>query len=410
MSDEMRPAHGRHRRHAGEGAPGADFADALLEAFARERIEAEHLPPTGVRTALPGGGTTDLDFADAFREAAAMPPADLPGFAAGVVRGLMRGFRRRGVPLGTHYPLPADDAAGHAVLRALEGHGFSPVFLDPDTIGLKAPDGTAGKFDARGYRSAVEGRLPEEVEALAADFARDCAQEHARMSEQERGRPPAQPAGGADPGSLRIRLHAEETLARELTEEMRASLVTRPLAPGLWETVAVDGPDSVQMLTRAALQRTGTSPEQAFRTAVDNSLGEPAEVSRHEGPGGIPLVHIGGDHLFMAAHVHALDRALGGAPPSGALVALPVPQVVIAHPIDGHHPIAALETVQEVAARFAEGDKPITGQVYWWRPGGGLDGRPDLRPVRVDVDHAAKSIALYADDDFHQVVSAFTVP
>ncbi|MDA2803950.1 hypothetical protein [Nocardiopsis suaedae] len=397
MSDEMTPAHGRHRRDAAEGAPGPDFASALLEAFSRERIQAEQIGPAGFRMALPGGGTTDLDLADASREAAGLPPGDLPEFAAGVVRGMMRGFRRRGVPLGTHYPLPQDDTVGHTVLRALAGQGFSAVFLDPGTIGLKT-EGFAGKVDARGYRSAVEGRPMADVEALAADFARDCARDLGRASHQPES------VSGDGVQALRLRLYPESAL----TEEIRAGLVTRELAPGLWETVAVDFPDSVQALQRSALDGTGASPEQAFQAAIRNSVEEPAEITPHEGPGGIPLVHIGGEHPYMAAHVHALDRALGGAPPSGALVALPVPQVVIAHPIGGHHPIAALETLQEVAAHFVQGDKPITDQVFWWRPDGAPDARPDLRPVRVEVDHGAKSIALYADDDFRRLVEAFS--
>ncbi|WP_239648664.1 hypothetical protein [Nocardiopsis chromatogenes] len=396
MSDEMTPAHGRHR--AAASAPGPDFASALLEAFSRERIQAEHIGSAGIRVALPGGGTTDLELADAFREAGGLPPGDLPEFAAGVVRGMMRGFRRRGVPLGTHYPLPQDDGAGHTVLRALEGQGFSAVFLDPGTIGLKTPDGFAAKIDARGYRSAVEGRPAAEAEALAADFARDCARDLGRVTHQP------ETVSGEGVQALRLRLYPESAL----TEEMRAGLVTRELAPGLWETVAVDFPDTVQALQRSALDQTGASPEGAFQAAIRNSVDEPAEITPHEGPGGLPLVHIGGEHPYMAAHVHTLDRALGGVPPSGALVILPVPQVVIAHPIGGHHPVAALETLQDVAAHFVQGDKPITDRVFWWRPGGGPDGRPDLRPVRVEVDHEARSIALYADDDFRQMVEAFS--
>ncbi|MET9245252.1 hypothetical protein [Nonomuraea sp. NPDC003709] len=53
-----------------------------------------------------------------------------------------------------------------------------------------------------------------------------------------------------------------------------------------------------------------------------------------------------------------------------------------------------MESMQAVTRTMNEqGDKGISSQVYWWRPGQDDGGVPDLRPVEVEVDHQEKSIA-----------------
>ncbi|MBB5434647.1 hypothetical protein [Nocardiopsis composta] len=383
------------------------FGQVMVAAFADARIEAEYVPPAGVRVVLPDGRSTEMDLSAAFQHVAAeVPEAEQPDFAAGVVRGMMRSFRRSGIRIGTHYPLPADDAAGHALLAAFREAGHRPVFEEPGVLSVELGDGGKAVLKVDRYRAAAEGASEQEMRVQAAEFAAAAARDFARGEEQS-------DHTGGDTAALRLRLYPEGML----TEELRRAVVTRELADGVWETVAVDHPDSVQPLSRGAVEGPGAQPiDRLFQAAVENSLAEPSEVSEHE-YNGVKLLHIGGEHFYMAAHAHVLGRYLGRYAPleNGALVAFPVPQVVLINPFGAGHPIAAMEAMQELAERFVEGDKPISAQVFWWRPRAAeladpgrapaQDHRPDLRQVRVEVDHEAKSVSIYGDEDFRALLN-----
>ncbi|MFW5416411.1 hypothetical protein J0910_07290 [Nocardiopsis sp. CNT-189] len=383
------------------------FGQVMVAAFADARIEAEYVPPAGVRVVLPDGRSSEMDLSAAFRHVEAeVPEAEHPDFAAGVVRGMMRSFRRSGIRIGTHYPPPADDAAGHALLEAFRQAGHRALFEEPEVLAVEYGDGRKGVFKVDRYRAAAEGAYEQEVRGQAAEFVAGTVRGFAQGEAQS-------DHVGGDTEALRLRLYPEGML----TEELRGSVVTRSLADGVWETVAVDHPDSVQPLSRSAAEGPNAQPfDRLFQAAVENSLAEPFEVSEHE-MHGVKLLHIGGEHFYMAAHAHVLGRYLGRYAPleNGALVAFPVPQVVLVNPFGAGHPIAAMEAMQDLAASFAEGDKPISPQVFWWRPSAAeqadpgrapaQDHRPDLRQVRVEVDHEAKSVSIFGDEDFRALLN-----
>jgi hypothetical protein len=208
-----------------------------------------------------------------------------------------------------------------------------------------------------------------------------------------------------------VRLYSDADLA----EELRNSLVTRPLAPGLWETVVVDYPDSIMPLQRELIE--DENEDAVFGRALAMSLAkEPHEVATYE-MYGVPLMHISGVHRYVgAAHLHVLARHVPPASvPFGALVAFPIPELLLVHPIGQTQVFAAMEAMQALAAKhFEVGEKAISPQVYWWRPGayerldeqralsGGLV--PDLRPVHAEIDHEAGRVGLHGDDDFARTV------
>ena len=109
-------------------------------------------------------------------------------------------------------------------------------------------------------------------------------------------------------------------------------------------------------------------------------------------------MHVGEQHRYVGAHAQVLARHLPGPLPFGALVAFPLPEYVLLHAIGTDaHLVLAIKTAQDVAAKLAgSGEKPISPQVYWWRPGeyertdertALFGGRvPDLVPVGVQVE------------------------
>jgi hypothetical protein len=298
----------------------------------------------------------------------------------------------------TRTPAPRDesymtmnpnDVVATALIDAFAQRGYPCSLPDPNTLAVTFRDGSQARADISEWRAHAGRNSREALPGLAAQYADRAVQAF------ERG--PAAPSGGGarrllEEGSLRVRLYPESAL----DERMRAALLTRPLAPGLLETVVADLPDSIVPLNRADL---GDVPEhEAFGAALARSVeAEPHYVQATE-VDGVKIAHIGEQHRYIGAHAHVLRRHFPGPLPFGALVAFPLPEYVAVHEI-GHDPhlVLALKTMQEAAARLAgSGERPISPQVYWWRPGeyermevraGFYSGRvPDLRPVGVQIE------------------------
>jgi hypothetical protein len=275
-------------------------------------------------------------------------------------------------------PHPDADAAGNALLDAFRAAGFPVRFVDQQRVGVQLADGSEAVTDISRYRAEVAGASPEALAAKAAEFVR-------------LGAEPLQGAGHR-PSNLRLRLYPEEMLI----EPVRGGVVTRELAPGLWETVAIDRPDSVQPLPRDD----SDDPEELFRVAIGNAVADEFTLTWFD-LGDARVLHIGGDHPYIAAHVHVLGRYLDPLPTDGALVSFPLPEVVLVHPIGGVHPIEGLAQLQEGTRQLVEGGhKAISPQVFWWVPSAGE--RPDLRPVHFAMSDGR--ITVQGDGEFRQLV------
>ncbi|WP_067481279.1 hypothetical protein [Actinomadura hibisca] len=296
--------------------------------------------------------------------------------------------------------MTAPDVIGDALVRAFADRGFQATLPRPTRLQLHVPD-PSSPIDIAEWR-AFAGRnsradLPEIAASFVEGFVRKAGpvlQGTARLAQH------AEIARTLDADRLRVRLYPEDAL----TGDMAAALVTRRLAPGLLETVVVDYPDAVMTLNRS--DTGGLPPEQVFGAAVAASVGREEHYVQTDDFQNVPIMHVGGTHRYVSAHVHVLRRHVDPATaPYGALVALPVPEYVVVHVIGrATHLFWAMETMQDLAARHHEaGEKAITPQLYWWRPGAyeqlpeehalssGMS--PDLRPVGIDVDHEAQSVA-----------------
>lgn len=149
----------------------------------------------------------------------------------------------------------------------------------------------------------------------------------------------------------------------------------RAVAPGLYEILALDLPDSVLMLTDEALEPLGDLRRLRER-ALGNLRGLPIEG--HEtvrDADGMCFEVIAGDSFYTASRVLDLDgvahrvtgQSLGE---HGALVALPCRHQLAFHPIRDTTIVPALGAMASFAASGYE-DTPgaVSPCVFWWRDG-----------------------------------------
>ncbi|MEV0387115.1 hypothetical protein [Nonomuraea sp. NPDC050643] len=284
----------------------------------------------------------------------------------------------------------APDVIGEALLRAFADRGYDARLPDPATVSVRLPDGSTASADISAWRAHAGRGGPEGLPGAAADYADQATTAFERSTGQVQD----------ISANLRVRLYTDDALGA-----MRDALVTRPLAPGLIETVVVDYPDSIMPLERSRLG--GLTEDAVFGTALAHSLEEP-HYADTDTVQGVQVTHVGGTHLFVGVHAHALLRHTGRAP-YGALVSFPLPEYVLVHVIGEVHLFAAMETVQDLSRRlFESGEKGISPQLYWWRPGAyeelpeeaALGGGhvPDLRPVGIQVDHEDTSVSFQTTD------------
>ncbi|PDP84538.1 hypothetical protein CQJ94_28140 [Glycomyces fuscus] len=387
-----------------------EFGAALARACEREGLRADHLPPTGLRVCDSGGEVLlEADLGDVFDQAVIATDeqrSDLAAHFAGfMARAAREGERAAAASSGGARPAdpahgapaadPAegpsaadpDDTVATALVEAFAEAGVGAALQGADTLVVTLPDGNHASADIGDLRAALNGATPEQVAHNTARFARTSVEQLGQATGQD----------GDTAGRLRVRLYPSSVFPEGVLD----SLLAREVAPGLWQTVVVDSPDSLRPLPRQVHERSGRPDGEVFAEAVAASVDETVEVSEHE-VDGARIVHIGGRHPYAAAHVHDLGRHLGDLP-HGALVVFPIAEVVLAHPLGQGHPIAAMDHMQQIAERFtADGDKPVSAQLYWWHPGSGSRERgapPDLRPVGARIDHENRSVTLLTSDE-----------
>lgn len=369
----------------------AGFGADLVEAHREAGLSVEYVPPTGIRLHMPGiGPLLESDRREVFEQAVARPQEHWPQITAGLADQLVREAREKRI-------LSALTAEGGALAAGLKAAfrelGAEASFQDMHTLAIRVPDGTDVTTDISRFRSELEGASPDQITHRTSEFARTAIEYVTQgMRSQKEGTK-------ADSGRLRVRLYPSNAFPEGVMEEM----LSREVAPGLWQTVVVDTPENLYPLPRGQHEKSGRSDGAVFAEAVAGALGEAVQMSEHE-LDGAKIVHIGAEHPYVAAHAHVLDRYVGESP-HGALVAFPVRETILAHPLGKGHPIAAMDHLQQIAQRFVgDAEKPISAQLYWWHPNSRAraQGEPlDLRPVGMTLDHENRSLSLHtADEEF----------
>ncbi|MFI0356202.1 hypothetical protein [Actinomadura sp. 9N407] len=303
------------------------------------------------------------------------------------------------------------DIIGDALIQAFAERGYRAVLESPATLIVTRPDGGSGPVDISAWRSSAGRDSRAALPGHSADFVQGFLNGLAKADEARRAQDAqrAQAVQRVEEHSEIGRMLAEEVLrVRIYTEEelsavpgMREALVTRPLAPGLLQSVVVDYPDAIMPLNRSSIG--GTPENEIFGAALRASIEKEPHYIKTDEIWDVPITHIGETHRYVGSHVHALRRHLGPAP-YGALVSFPIPEYLIFHEIGSTHLFAAMEAMQGISRRHVEqGEKALTSQVYWWRAGAyeqlpeqqalssGLV--PGLVPVGIEVNHEDKSVA-----------------
>ncbi|MFI0452699.1 hypothetical protein [Actinomadura sp. 6N118] len=206
-------------------------------------------------------------------------------------------------------------------------------------------------------------------------------------------------------GTLRVRLYPEDAFAQP--PGLREAMLIRPLAQGLVQAVVEDLPDSIRPVNRADL---GGIPEnEAFGVGLRAAIEKEDHYTERKEVRGVPMMYVGGQHRYVGAHIHVLSRHVRHGR-VGALVAFPLPEYIFVHEIGETVIFQAMATMQDLARTFAEdGEKPISSQLYWWRPGGyeqhpeqqalSSGQIPDLRAVGVDMEHNGNQVNVKTHND-----------
>ncbi|MFE3739498.1 hypothetical protein ACFXP3_07740 [Streptomyces sp. NPDC059096] len=178
----------------------------------------------------------------------------------------------------------------------------------------------------------------------------------------------------------------------------------RSVAPGLYEVLALDLPESVMMLTDEALEPLGEVRdlrERALRNLRELPV-EGHETVKDKGADGMRFEVVLGDSFYTASRVLALEtvvRQVTGEriPADGALVALPFRHQLAFHVIRDLTMIPSLNALASFAASGYE-DTPgaISPYVYWWR-GGTLTQLSE-------ADDDGEGLRIVVGDDFQELL------
>ncbi|MER7466433.1 immunity 49 family protein [Streptomyces sp. NPDC097981] len=166
------------------------------------------------------------------------------------------------------------------------------------------------------------------------------------------------------------RLLPVDSLTPELVDRMRYA---RVVAEGLVFAYALDGPDSVRILTDADVERAGL--ETLGRAAYENLMDVPVTYEEVPVEGRATLHSVYGDSPFVASRALFLAetvRRLTGEtlPEAGALVVVPTRHLLAYHPIADGTVIDALNDLATYALRaHQDGPGPLSPRVYWWYQG-----------------------------------------
>lgn len=102
----------------------------------------------------------------------------------------------------------------------------------------------------------------------------------------------------------------------------------------------------------------------ALELAVANVRQDDKLTAESADLAGTPAWRLSGLSPSAATHLRWLDAYLP-VPPDGVLVALPDPQTLVVHPVDGIGVVRAIERMRVYAVKTAG----LSSQVYWWHEG-----------------------------------------
>jgi hypothetical protein len=220
-----------------------------------------------------------------------------------------------------------------------------------------------------------------------------------------------------DPAAARRLVKARLVPEDRVTDD----LVHRPVLPGIEAVLVFDLPDRLVPVGPANLAALAAAGDAAPGDAGDD--GEPAsdedalwqeafdrvaaedhpDIDVEEFGEGVPLMLLASDSFFCATNALWIERFLDP-PPHGLLFAVPHRHVIVVHAVHDQGVALALPNLVLLARHnHAEGEGPISPDVFWWHDG---------EVARIDVVETANDegteLAINLPDELAAVVAELT--
>jgi hypothetical protein len=220
-----------------------------------------------------------------------------------------------------------------------------------------------------------------------------------------------------DPAEARRLVKARLVPEDRVTDD----LVHRPVLPGIEAVLVFDLPDRLVPVGPANLAALAAAGDTAPGDADDD--GEPAgdedllwqeaydrvaaedhpDIDVEEFGEGVPLMLLASDSFFCATNALWIERFLDP-PPHGLLFAVPHRHVIVVHAVHDQGVALALPNLVLLARHnHAEGEGPISPDVFWWHDG---------EVARIDVVETANDegteLAINLPDELAAVVAELT--
>lgn len=180
---------------------------------------------------------------------------------------------------------------------------------------------------------------------------------------------------------LRTRLYDE-------AGDERSLLAGRLVAPGLFEALVVDQPESVHGVPSGVAEGWPEPLDALLSVGRSQVLDDGLLTRQHLDLGATTATLLEDVSPYTTGHLHWLTSYVD-IPEAGALVAVPTRHCLIAHPMLARETaLAATQALLMNAARLYDaGPGAISPHLYWWRdgemallPGSVEDDRVELRP------------------------------
>ena len=198
-------------------------------------------------------------------------------------------------------------------------------------------------------------------------------------------------------------------------------LVHRPVLPGIEAVLVFDLPDRLVPVGPANLAALAAAG--AAAAADDGADGEPTddedalwqeafdrvaaedhpEIDVEEFGEGVPLMLLASDSFFCATNALWIERFLDP-PPHGLLFAVPHRHVIVVHAVHDQGVALALPNLVLLARHnHAEGEGPISPDVFWWH-----DGEVSRIDVVETANDEGTELAINLPDELAAVVAELT--
>jgi len=221
-----------------------------------------------------------------------------------------------------------------------------------------------------------------------------------------------------DPAEARRLVKARLVPEDRVTDD----LVHRPVLPGIEAVLVFDLPDRlvpVGPANLASLAAAGaeapadddatdgepTDDEDAlWQEAFDRVAAEDhPEIDVEEFGEGVPLMLLASDSFFCATNALWIERFLDP-PPHGLLFAVPHRHVIVVHAVHDQGVALALPNLVLLARHnHAEGEGPISPDVFWWH-----DGEVSRIDVVETANDEGTELAINLPDELAAVVAELT--